>query len=446
MDAHFRQLCRGGEKRWKAALRSRTDRDEFFVVNLYDREPGPVFQGLGGAATEAAAHVFFSMPKDKREELLSCYFGGGADYRFLRVSIDSCDFSLGHYEAMSDPEDTGFRSFSLARDEKEIIPFIKLAEKKAGRPLPLLLSPWSPPAFMKTTGERNHGGSLKPEFRDMWAEYICRYIEGYQAHGLTVRFVTVQNEPNATQIWDSCRYTAEEERQFVRDHLAPALRRHALDTGIYIWDHNKERLYERAVDVLAPDTRDLVKGVAFHFYTGDHFEALDLVSRHFPEKTLMFTEGCMEFNREDVGADPWQHALRYAHEYIGDIAHGAAILLDWNLYLDQQGGPNHVQNFCSAPVMCNVNTKEITVNPSQRAIALISGAAVPGSVRIAGSAWHPDIETAAFALEKGGASMVLLNRGPLELPVRAVWKGQVAECKLAPESVTSLIIEGGGNP
>ena len=169
MKARIEQLTRTSHTVTEAAMRELNIRDEFYVVNLYEQEKGRVFEGLGGAATESAAHVFAQMPADKQEQLLDFYFGNGADYRYLRVSIDSCDFSVGHYEAMSNPDDKELASFSLAHDEQEIIPFIMRAEEKAGRKLPLLLSPWSPPAFMKTTGERNRGGKLKPEYRDMWA-------------------------------------------------------------------------------------------------------------------------------------------------------------------------------------------------------------------------------------------------------------------------------------
>lgn len=441
MKARIQQLTRSGQTEQNVQVRALTIKDEFYVVNLYDEEEGPVFEGFGGAATESAAHVFASMPADKQEQLLEMYFGGGADYRYLRVSVDSCDFSIGHYEAMSDPDDRELASFSLAHDEQEIIPFLKRAEEKAGRKLPLLLSPWSPPAFMKTTGQRNRGGKLLPEYYGMWAEYLCRYIEGYQAHGFVVKYLTVQNEPNATQSWDSCIYTGEDERVFVRDHLAPALKKHGLDVGVYIWDHNKERVYARARETIQEDTKDLIDGVAFHFYTGDHFKALDLVRRRFPDKKVIFTEGCMEYSRADVGRDTWQHALRYAHEYIGDMDHGTTMLFDWNIYLDQQGGPNHVQNFCSAPVMCDVNTKEITVNPSQKALALMGQTVQPGSVQIASSAWHPEIETVAFRRPDGSAAILLLNRGAQPLQVKPVWKEQVAECTLAPESLTAIVFD-----
>ena len=439
MKVRVEQITRTAQTVQELTTRDLTIKDEFYVVNLYEQEKGRVFEGLGGAATEAAAHVFASMPADKQEQMLDFYFGGGADYRYLRVSIDSCDFSIGHYEAMSNPDDKELASFSLAHDEMEIMPFIKRAEEKAGRKLPLFLSPWSPPAFMKTTGERNRGGKLLPEYRAMWAEYICRYIEGYQAHGFVVEYMTVQNEPNATQSWDSCIYTGEDERVFVRDFLAPAMKKHGLDVKIWIWDHNKERVYARALESIQDDTKDLIDGVAFHFYTGDHFKALELLARRFPDKRIVFSEGCMEYSRKDVGLDTWQHALRYAHEYIGDIDHGTTMLFDWNLYLDQQGGPNHVQNFCSAPVMCDLNTKEIIHNPSQKAIALIGQTVKPGSTHIASSAWHPEIETVACVQPDGSAALLLLNRGKQPLNVKPVWQGQVAECELPAESLTAVV-------
>lgn len=440
MNINMRQFDKSGLTGQQLPVKPGTIHEEMHVVTLYPTECGPVFEGLAGAATEAAVHTFYQMPADRQQELLKAYFGSGADYRFLRVSLDSCDFSIGHYEAMSDPSDTALSTFSLSHDETEIIPFIKLAEKTAGHSIPLLLSPWSPPAFMKTTGERNHGGKLKSEYYSLWAEYICKYIEGYEAHGLTVAYISVQNEPNATQTWDSCLYTGEEERIFVRDCLSPALKRHGLGTKILIWDHNKERAYERACETLKPDTRDLVEGVAFHFYTGDHFESLQMLSRRFPEKKLIFTEGCMEYSREKHGINVWEHAMRYAHEYIGDMRNGTTILFDWNIYLNQQGGPNHVANYCAAPVMCNTETKQVTLNPSWQAIEMLSKVAVPGYTQIFSSAWHPDIDTVAF---KDGShlNVALLNRAERTLPVTLRFNGWVTDFSLSQQSLTTISIE-----
>ena len=150
---------------------------EMNVINLYPTVRYQIFDGFGGALTEAAAYTWAQMPEEKQDEILESYFGpSGIGYRFARMAIDSCDFSLGHYAAVEDSADTELKSFSLKRDEQYILPFLRAAEKKLGQKIPILFSPWSPPGFMKTNGERDHGGKLKPECRELWAEYLCRNL------------------------------------------------------------------------------------------------------------------------------------------------------------------------------------------------------------------------------------------------------------------------------
>ena len=115
-----------------------------------------------------------------------------------------------------------------------------------GRALQLLVSPWSPPAWMKDTGRMNEGGRLRPECRAAWAQCYVRFIRAYEAEGVPVWGVSVQNEPEASQRWDSCLYTAQEERDFVRDHLGPALHEAGLgQVRIVVWDHNRDAMVER---------------------------------------------------------------------------------------------------------------------------------------------------------------------------------------------------------
>ena len=110
---------------------------------------------------------------------------------------------------------------------------------------------------------------------------------------------------------------------------------------IFLWDHNKERVYEWMRDIIDPETDGLVAGAAFHWYSGDHFEALDLARRRFPDKKLIISESCIEFSKFG-GEDALQSALRLSHEIIGDLNHGMTAFYDWNLLLDERGGPNHV--------------------------------------------------------------------------------------------------------
>lgn len=326
---------------------------ENHAINLYPQVTDQQFEGFGGAFTDAAASVFDQMGEACRQTLLDSYFDqDGLDYRLGRLPLDSCDFSTHLYEAMSDPEDRAMKSFSLADTERYILPFLRAAQSRRGGPLELMVSPWSPPAFMKTNGQRIGGGRLKPEMRDFWAEYLCRYILALRKEGVLVRRMTLQNEPAAVQTWDSCLYTAEEERDFLKLHLAPALRRSGLeDVEVFLWDHNKERLYERACVVCQdPEAGALVAGFAFHWYSGDHFESVELVHRQFPGKKLVLSEACIEYSKFS-SEKTLANAQKYAHDIIGNLNAGMTAFYDWNLLLDERGGPNHVNNFCDAPYL-----------------------------------------------------------------------------------------------
>lgn len=416
---------------------------ENHVINLYPQAVDQRFEGFGGAFTDAAAAVFAQMGETNRQMLLRSYFTEeGLNYRLGRLPLDSCDFATHLYEAMSDPTDRAMDSFSLADTERYILPFLRAAQTQRGGPLELMVSPWSPPAFMKTNGQRAHGGKLKPEMRDFWAEYLCRYILALRKEGFLVRRMTLQNEPAAVQTWDSCIYTAEEERDFVKLHLAPALRRNGLeDVEIFLWDHNKERLYERACVVCQdPEANALVTGFAFHWYSGDHFEAVELVHRQFPDKKLVLSEACIEyskFNSEKTLAN----AQKYAHDLIGNLNAGMTAFYDWNLLLNEQGGPNHVNNFCDAPYLYDTAKGKLLRRVTLDYLWHFSHFIRPGSVRIGLSRYTDLLEATAFCDPDGRLVCILLNRTKEQLPVHLRLDGQTAALLAAPESITSIVID-----
>ena len=175
-------------------------------------------------------------------------------------------------------------------------------------------SPWSPPAWMKTNGDMLHGGKLKPEYRDAWARYYVRFVEEYEKEGVPIWGLTVQNEPMATQTWESCLFTGEEERDFVRDHLGPALERAGLQRlKLMVWDHNRGILYQRAKAVYDdPAAARYVWGAAFHWYVGDHFDNVRMVHDAWPEKRLLFTEGTPVDYDPAIVSD-WKWGEVYAH-------------------------------------------------------------------------------------------------------------------------------------
>ncbi len=410
------------------------------VVTIYPDIEYQKFHGFGGAITEAAGYAFSKLGKDNQKKVLESYFGEeGNQYRMVRGHIDSCDFSLDNYSAMTDPEDLEMNSFSLERDELYVLPLMKAAQEMRGEPLDLMLTPWSPPAFMKTNEDKNHGGKLKPEYRSFWAEYICRYMKEYEKRGLKVNRITIQNEPEAVQSWDSCIFSGAEEKEFLRDYLYPAFVKNGLsEIKINIWDHNKEIMYERAKATIDDETDKMIDGIAFHWYTGDHFEAIGLTRDAFPDKELIFTEGCVEYSRFD--ASQLQNAQMYAHDIIGNLNAGMTGFIDWNILLDEKGGPNHVNNYCDAPIMIDTKNDKFEEKLSLHYIGHFSKYIRKDAKRIAFSKYTDKLEMTAFKNADGSIVLVMLNRNEYDLPVVIRIDGKVAEF-IVPQNaiVTGLI-------
>ena len=412
------------------------------VVNLYPDVKFETIEGFGGAITDAAAYVYSLMDEEQKKQLMTTYFSPERmKYGIVRIHMDSCDFSTEMYEAMSDANDIEMKSFSFARTEKYILPMLEDAQRAAGKPLKLMLSPWSPPSFMKTNGQRTYGGSLKPEYRAMWANYICRYIVEFEKRGYQVQRMSLQNEPKAVQTWDSCIYTAKEEKEFLRDFMYPALKAHGLEhVEIFIWDHNKERVYERICEIVDDSTRDMVAGIAFHWYSGDHFEALELVRNKFQDKKMIISESCIEYSKFEE-ADVISGALRLSHEIIGDLNHGMTAFYDWNLLLDEHGGPNHVGNFCHAPFLYDTVQKKLMPQLLQQHFEHFSHYLCPGSVRMGYSKYTEQVDVTAYQNPDGKKVVVMLNKSKEILPVNMRMQGEVVEFLLYPESITTGIIE-----
>lgn len=413
--------------------------DALHTVCLYPDCTDQTLDGFGGAFTESAAVCWQSLPDAARDALIEdCYGSTGLRYTLGRVPMASCDFSLGHYDGAV--QGSTRRDFS--RDDDHILPMVQAAARCAGRSPRLVLSPWSPPAWMKSNGDRNHGGTLRPDCAADYAALLADYAAHYRSAGLDVAMMTVQNEPEAVQTWDSCLFTARQEGEFAVRYLRPALDAAGLaQVRLLCWDHNKEALLRRAAGTLAVEGADAaVDGVAFHWYTGDHFEAVALAHRRWPDKTFYFTEGCVEYSRFD-GASDLRKAEMYAHDILGNLNAGTAGSLDWNLLLDAQGGPNHVGNFCEAPLMLD-GRGGYTRKGSYRYIGQFSRYLRPGAVRLAASRWCSAVEVTAFRNPDGSRAVVLLNRTDDALPVCLADNGEtpLAALTLAPHTIATVIL------
>lgn len=434
----------GGMQKKYQEIPFATDKEaENELMNLYPQMKYQQFYGFGGAVTDAAGYVYAQMGKADREKMVNAYFGAeGNGYCCVRIPIDSCDFSVEQFQAVDDPEDTAYQTFSLERWKKYIYPLWQDI-RRACSSVEVMVSPWTPPAFMKTNGMRSRGGSLKAECRAAYAEYLCRYVEELKGLGLPVRRMSIQNEPKAVQTWDSCVYSVEEEKIFLRDYLYPAMVRHGLaDIGLFIWDHNKERVYERACGIIDETTERIVKGIAFHWYSGDHFEALDMVRQKFPDLELTLSEACIEYSKFDADGE-LLNVKKYAHEIIGNLNAGMNSFFDWNIVLDENGGPNHVKNFCDAPLLYHISEGSLEERMTFSAIGHFSKYIKPGAVRIACSRYTDELEATAFENPDQSIALILFNRTQKELPVTVRIGEECASFVCEGFSITSGVLKSG---
>jgi glucosylceramidase len=400
--------------------------------------------GFGGAFTEAASTTLDKMPAASRLAILQAYFSPdqGHGYTLCRTPINSCDFSLGNYAYTEVDGDARLEHFNIDRDLKSLIPMIREARQISGGNLKLFASPWSPPAWMKTNGEMNHGGKLRPEYREAWANYYVRYIREYAKEGIPIWGLTVQNEPEASQTWDSCLYTGEEERDFVRDWLGPALQAAGLgDVKLIIWDHNRDRMYERAKIVLDdPQAARYVWGVGFHWYCGDYFDNVQLTHDAYPDKHLIFTEGCQEGGPHDGS---WDTGERYARSMIQDLNRWTVAWVDWNMVLDETGGPNHVGNFCSAPIIADTREGKIRYQSSYYYIGHFARFIRPGARRVGCAKTLDALEAVAFLNTDGKVAVVALNRTENPIDFRLKNRGLQAKTSIPARAIKTFLFEAG---
>ncbi|MBQ9784976.1 MAG: glucosylceramidase [Clostridia bacterium] len=413
-------------------------RAEMNAINVYPEIEKHTLMGLGGAFTEAAAYNYANLtPEAKKEFLTRCFDKkNGAGYTVGRVHIGSCDFALDLY---SEAYKEDLSDFNIEQDQKYIIPMIKDAQAYLGDDFFLFASPWSPPAFMKDNASLIGGGKLKKEFYGTYAEYFAKFILAYAAEGIRIDAVTVQNEAHAIQTWESCLYTAEEEADFAVNYLRPTLDKNGLgDVKIIIWDHNRERVIERAKDSFAvAGASDAVWGMGFHWYSGDHYEQLDLFRATYPEKEIFETELCHESSES---FDDDRRNKQYAVEYLSVLHHGASGICDWNLMLDsEEGGPYHNRTTggCAAALYCDPKTGKLVVDGIYNVIHTIGSEITRGDRVVASTGASESLKALAVKKADGNVVLFLLNLLDEAREVNLRMNGRVATFTLPANSLSA---------
>jgi glucosylceramidase len=412
-------------------------------------DPAKKFQtmiGIGAALTDAAADAFATLPADKQKEVMAKFYDPehGIGYTFARTNMNSCDFSSASYTYVAEG-DKELKTFDVAHDRENKLPLIKAAIKAAGGKLTLFASPWSPPSWMKDNNDVLHGGKLKPEYYQAWANYYVKFIRAYEKEGVPVWGMTIQNEPMASQTWESCIYTAEDEKNFLKNYLGPTLAKAGLgDRKILVWDHNRDLMYQRASVIFDdPDAAKYAYGIAYHWYEDwsggePQYENIRHVAESYPDKPILHTESTVEAF-DPARVNEWSMGERYARQMIRDFNNGTTAWTDWNEMLDERGGPNHVGNFCMSSLHIDTKTHELRFTNIYEYIGHFSKFVRPGARRVSAVPSRSGLQTTAFLNKDGSLVVVVMNETDKPVDYRLWIRGRAAATTGLPHSISTFV-------
>ncbi len=404
--------------------------------------------GIGGAITDASAEVYASLSEAAQQEFMQAYFdqANGLGYSLLRTTIHSSDFSSASYIYIQEGDKT-LSTFDIAPDKKHRIPMIKQAISTAGGKLTTIASPWSAPAFMKDNNNMLQGGKLLPQYREAWATYFTKFINAYEREGIPIWGITVQNEPMARQTWESMIYTAEEERDFLRDYLGPIMHQAGLgDKKIIVWDHNRDLISHRADTILSdPQAAKYVWGVGFHWYEtwagGEPmYNNVAEVTRAWPDIKVLLTEATVE-RFDPTRLQHWPNAERYGDSLVNDFNAGAVGWIDWNILLNDTGGPNHVGNFCFAPIHADSKTRQLIYTPTYYYLGHFAKFIRPGAQRISAVSTRSMLQTTSFLNTDNRLVTVVLNLSDKPVTYRLCIASQETTATIPANAIQTLVYD-----
>lgn len=356
----------------KAKSKSNNENSKIVTIEVFPNKEKQSWIGMGGAVTEASSYNMDKLSEEEKQDFINAYYSEeGLDYNLGRVAIASNDFCLKKYQLAKKRD---LRDFSIDHDRQSIIPNIKEIQKM--KKIDFVASPWSPPRFMKTNWLLIFGGHLRKKYYDLYSEYLTRFIKAYNDEGINIKYLTIQNEPEARQIWESCVFSLEQQKNFIYNYMIPKMEKYKLDTKLLVWDHNKERLSEVAKFLIQKNP--YIAGIGYHYYTGPHPEQVKKTREEFKDIMMIHTEGCCGFSPYDeIG---WiNDGEIYIDDIINDINNGGNGYIDWNIFLDYKGGPTDKRNFCKSPIILDENN-HYKLTPIYYYLGHISKYFEPGSI------------------------------------------------------------------
>ncbi len=414
---------------WNPAGKSAGD-----VISIHPETKFQEVLGFGAALTDSACYTLNGLAPASREKLMHELFDRSAmNFNVCRTCIGSSDYATKAYSYDDGEADPELTRFSIDYDRSYILPILREA-RKANPDLFLFSSPWSPPGWMKSNGSML-GGNMQRKYMASYANYFLKFLRAYEADGVPVNAVTIQNEVDTDQDgrMPACTWPQEYEADFVRQHLGPLFQREGVKTKIWIIDHNYN-LWGRALGELeTPDLRKYTNSVAWHGYLGEP-DWMDRVHDRYPEVEMHWTEGGPDYTDAHYATD-WCY---WSATFTGILRHWCQSITAWNFALDEKGRPNIGPFTCGGLVTVNSQTKEIGQSGQYLAFAHYSRAIRRGARRIDSQTSANGLHHAAFDHPVGGRVLIVTNPGAARKV--SIQLGEVsADAILDANSITTFV-------
>lgn len=433
-------LTKGNESvklQQQAPVRFADTSGNFQNIEVDDTQKFQYIDGFGYTLTGGSVEVINRLSPAKRKALLQELFGDDENsvaISYLRLSIGASDLDGKVFSYDDLPEgqtDPTLSKFSLEKDRALIEMLKEILD--INPQIKIIAAPWSPPVWMKDNG-KSKGGSLKPEFYKVYAEYFTKYILGMKKEGIEIDAVTPQNEPLHPGNNPSLLMLSEQQRDFIKGYLGPAFKKNNIKTKIVVYDHNCNKP-EYALDILKdPEAYRYIDGSAFHLYEGD-ISALSTVHKAFPDKNLYFTEqwtGAKGTFNEDLN---WH----MKNVVIGSMRNWSRIALEWNVANDPQYKP-HTDGGCTEckGAITVSDSENFTRNVSYYIIAHASKFVPAGSQRIASSQTET-LSTVAFKTPAGKTVLIVQNGNSSDESFNIKYNGKTASVVLSGNSAATYV-------
>lgn len=405
------------------------------TINLRETRSKHPILGFGAAFTDAACYVIHQLPETERDKLLQELFHPDQlGLSVCRSCIGSSDYAREIYsydEGGSDPE---LARFTIAHDRECVLPVMRRA-RQINDKLFLLASPWSPPGWMKDNNSML-GGTLRRRYLGAYANYIVKFLQAYEAEGVSIDAISPQNEVDTDQDsrMPACLLPQEIEVEYVGQHLGHAIEDAGLKTKIWLIDHNYN-LWGRAICELDDEkVRKYTKAIAWHGYLGQP----DLVQKVFavhPDAEMYWTEGGPEITDPHYALD-W---TKWSRTFSEILRNGMRCIIGWNLALDESGKPNVGPFPCGGLVTIHSQTKEITRSGQYWAFAHYSRAFRRASTIVPSDGEIKDVHHVAAANPDGSYAMVLTNIGTNQRTVGVKQGRSAVDVTLPGDSIATLM-------